>query len=114
MKPHTGIHVSHATPHLTLPHRGGLADSARLRSADQTLELCLLDTQRQVHRLEEIVHRLTSVAATGGEPPTGVMSMIQEGNRRLQRRIDEFSVQSHAILRVVRPPAVPIEGSADR
>jgi hypothetical protein len=78
-----------------------------MRSADQTLELCLLETQRQVMRLEEIVHRLTSVAGTGGAPPTGVMSLLREGNRRLQREVDEFAYDAHAVLNIVVKPTVP-------
>ena len=79
-----------------------------MRTADQTLELCLLETQRQVMRLEEIVHRLTSVAGTGGAPPTGVMSLLREGNRRLQREVDEFAHDAHAVLSIVGKPTVPI------
>ncbi len=79
-----------------------------MRSADQTLELCLLETQRQVMRLEEIVHRLTSVAGTGGAPPTGVVSLLQEGNRRLQNEVDEFAHDAHAVLIIVGKPTVPI------
>lgn len=79
-----------------------------MRSPEQTLELCLLETQRQVVRLEEIVHRLTSVAGRGGAPPTGVMSLLQEGNRRLQREVDEFAHDAHAVLHIVGKPTVPI------
>ncbi len=96
------------TPALVIADDQVRTQARLMRSADQTLELCLLETQRQVMRLEEIVHRLTSVAGTGGAPPTGVMSLLREGNRRLQREVDEFAYDAHAVLNIVGKPTVPI------
>ena len=103
-------------PRLTLIESGANPKASRLRSADQTLELCLLETQRQVIRLEEIVHRLTSVAgrAGGAEPPASVVSLLAERNRRLRSEVDEFSRDSHTVLSSVRPGAVPISRNMER
>jgi hypothetical protein len=113
MHSYVGHHNHPATPRLSRTDRAGDAEPRQLRSADQTLELCLLDTLRQVNRLEEIVHRLTSVAGTGGEPPSGVVSMLQENNRRLQREVDTFSAELHAGMKVAQRGVVPVARSAE-
>lgn len=98
-------------PVLTVSNGGTAAGAASMRSADQSLEYCLLETQRQVQRLEEIVHRLTSVAARDVEPPTGVMTLIHESNRRLRSEVDEFQLDSHAVLTLVRQRTSSIRAS---
>ncbi len=74
-------------------------------SLDQTLEQCLLETQRQVHRLEEIVHRLTFATSASGAPTIGALSLIQEGNRRLRQEVDEFALDSQAVVSMNRLPS---------
>jgi hypothetical protein len=96
------------TPRLSVIDGGDASKGVRLDTLDRTLERCLLETQRQVHRLEEIVHRLSTAAARTTSPPAGVLSLIQESNRRLQQEVDEFSLDSHAVLKIVRTPGTPI------
>ena len=103
-----------ATPILTVSDGCPPGESHVLRSADQSLEYCLLETQRQVQRLEEIVHRLASIAGRSVEAPTGVMTLIQESNRRLRSEVDEFSLDSHAAVTLVRSRPGTISGSPDR
>lgn len=101
-------------PHLSVIDGGDTSKAVRLDTLDRTLEQCLLETQRQVHRLEEIVHRLSTAAARTTSPPIGVLSLIQESNRRLQQEVDEFSLDSHAVLKIVRTPGTPIAHAAAR
>ncbi len=100
------------TPSMFVSDGGAQSSERRMhphdQTLDQTLEQCLLETQRQVYRLEEIVHRLASVASRTTLAPVGVMSLIQEGNRRLQREVDEFTLDSYAVATMVRIPSVPI------
>jgi hypothetical protein len=105
------VDLSEQNTGATARHSSPESDTPRVRqslSLDQTLEQCLLETQRQVYRLEEIVHRLGSVAARTSTAPLGVMSLIQEGNRRLKHEVDEFTLDSHAVATMVRMPSVKL------
>ncbi len=50
-------------PHGPSIEAGEMPQAVRLDTLDRTLEQCLLDTQRQVRRLEAIVLRLSAVAS---------------------------------------------------
>jgi ferritin-like metal-binding protein YciE len=105
------VNLSEQNTAATARHASPESDSPRVKqslSLDQTLEQCLLETQRQVYRLEEIVHRLGTVAARTTIAPVGVMSLIQEGNRRLKHEVDEFTLDSHAVASMVRLPPVKL------
>ncbi len=78
-----------------------------LDTLDRTLQQCLLETQRQVSRLEAIVRRLSSIASWAPETPVGALALIEESNRRLQREVTEFSLDSQAVIKIVRKPAPP-------
>lgn len=74
---HSRNHEGHAD---TMPpffvSDGGASSAIRRTSApnrtlDQTLEQCLLDTQRQVCRLEAIVQRLGAVSKESSFAPAG-------------------------------------------
>ena len=106
-----GYAEPNAVPALTISDGGAASESQIMRSADQSLEYCLLETQRQVQRLEEIVHRLTALSGRIMEPPKGVMTLIQESNRRLRNEVDEFSLDSHAVVNLVRERRSPGTGS---
>lgn len=101
-----------STPTLSVSDGGGHAHGVRPRQVDrtldETLERCLLETQRQVCRLEAMVHRLAAVATHAVDAPPGAVTLMQEGNRRLQREVDEFTLDTHAVLSMVRPAAVPL------
>ncbi len=113
-QPIRGYAERNATPMLTVSDGGSALASQLPRSAEQSLEYCLLETQRQVQRLEEIVHRLTSVAGRSVDAPTGVMTLIQESNRRLRSEVDEFFLDSHAVVTLVRQRPKPTSKPADR
>jgi hypothetical protein len=105
--------------HQSLPETLSIGDGALLNARgfvtlDRTLEQCLLETQRQVHRLEEIVHRLSTVNHPATTPPAGALSLIQESTRRLQQEVDEFSLDSHAVLQIVGAPCSEAVGTAAR
>ena len=81
--------------------------SASDRSLDQTLEQCLLETQRQVCRLEAVVHRLSSVTTLETLTPQSALTLIQEGNRRLKGEVDEFTLDLHTVMTMVHTPSAP-------
>ncbi len=113
-QPLRGFAEKSATPVLTVSTSAPALESQVLRSADQSLEYCLLETQRQVQRLEAIVHRLTSITDRNVEPPTGVLTLIQEGNRRLRTEVDEFAMDSHIALTLAKPRSASIPTRPER
>jgi hypothetical protein len=92
-------------PCLSIADGAGVSPTSNHLTLDQTLEQCLLDAQRQVHRLEEIVHRLKFGTRSGAPPSAGALSLIQESNRRLTKEVDEFVLDSHAVLSLARLPS---------
>ena len=68
------------------------------RTFSETMQTCLLDTQRQVYRLEAVLHGLHGAATpmTGGT--LSEVSRISASNRRLSRQVDEFAVEIYEIL----------------
>lgn len=99
-------------PHLSILASGESPATLRLDTLDRTLKQCLLETQRQVHRLEQIVQRLSTTATRTTTPSVGALSLIQESNRRLEEEVDEFSLDSYAVLQIVGEPGVPRFGAA--
>ena len=97
-------------PHLSILASLESPATLRLDKVDRTRKQCLLETQRQVHRLEQIVLRLSTAATQTTTPPAGALSQIQESNRRLAEEVDEFSLHSHAVLRIVCEPGVSLFG----
>ncbi len=106
-QPIRGYDERNAAPVLTISTGASANEAPVLRSADQSLEYCLLETQRQVQRLEAIVHRLTSIAIHSIDPPTGVLTLLHESNRRLRTEVDEFSLDSHIALTLVTQRRAP-------
>ncbi len=113
-QPIRGYAEKSGTPVLTVSTGASALEAQVLRSADQSLEYCLLETQRQVQRLEAIVHRLTSITDRSVEPPNGVLTLIQESNRRLRTEVDEFALDSHVALTLVTPRSAPIPARPER
>ena len=87
-------------PDLSILASGESPATLRPDTLGRTRKQCLLETQRQVHRLEQIVLRLSTAATRTTTPSVGALSQIQESNRRLEEEVDEFSLDSHAFCRL--------------
>jgi hypothetical protein len=72
-------------------HESTDCDVPRSVSADQSLEQCLLDTQRHVSQLEEIAHRLAKLSFPSLHSPPSAIALLHEANRRLSMEVEEFS-----------------------
>ena len=98
-----------------LPEVGDIASGQGCR---RELETCLLETQRQIQRLEEIMHRLRALQPRNVSTTSGMISLLREGTRRLAQEVDEFNLDSHVIASMTkrRPGAAarPTPGTIPR
>ncbi len=96
------LHSSgHEPPFIRFPI--GMASSQEtILQPELAIQRCMLDAQRQVHRLEAILHGLTSVIHCGSATSFGAVALFQESNRRLKRELDEFSLDAAALVTIVR------------
>ena len=71
---------------------------AERATVDNLLQQCLLETQRQVCRLEEVLHGMQRVVSLNSAASFGAVAAIQESNRRLAREVDAFGLDWHAVM----------------
>ncbi len=81
---------------------GTVSSSESILLPEAAIERCMLDAQRQVHRLEAILHGLTSAMNYGNVASFGAVALFEESNRRLKRELDEFSLDALAVASIVR------------
>lgn len=93
-------------PRITVPNGAASPREAMLLPA-QDMQRCLLDAQRQVHRLEAILHHLVSVISCDSVVPFGAVALFEESNRRLERELYEFHLDSLALAAIVCPAQRP-------
>ena len=91
----------HEPPFIHFPNGMVSSDDAIL-VPELAIQRCMLDAQRQVHRLEAILHGLASVIHGGSATSFGAVALFQESNRRLKRELDEFSLDAAALAMIVR------------
>ncbi len=68
---------------------------------------CLLETQRQIDRLEEIVRRLAEPPVRDNLASMPAVSLLREGSLRLKRELDEFELDSLALVTIARSSGQP-------
>ena len=90
-----------------------VAKCVNLGELDPSAEIarCLLEAQRQMHRIEEIVCRLAAPPVRDNLASIPAVALLGEGSLRLKRELDEFELDSLALLTIARSSGQP---QADR
>ncbi len=81
---------------------GTLSAYEVLRSPAVEIQRCILDAQREASRLEAIVHQLAAAIHRDGIASFGAVALFQESNRQLKRELDEFTLDSLALVSIGR------------
>lgn len=69
------------------------------------IDRCILETQRQMQRLEEIVRRLAAPHIRDNLASMPAVALFLEGNLRLKHELDEFELDSLALVTIARSHA---------
>ena len=81
---------------------GRVSPHEALRSPETEIQHCLLEAQRESRRLEAIVHQLAAAIHRDGLPSYGAVALFRESNRQLKRDLDEFTLDTIALLSILR------------